>query len=60
MTAILPVPEPPPEQPARRLALLGLSLLLLAPLLAACKDVKPGSGVETIRRQRQENPHRGR
>jgi hypothetical protein len=52
-----------PEQADRsnRRAAFGLlALLLLAPLLAACKEVKPGSGLDTIRQQREQNPHRGR
>jgi hypothetical protein len=48
------------DRSSRRAAVGLLALLLLAPLLAACKEVKPGSGVETIREQREANPHRGR
>jgi hypothetical protein len=42
-----PVSQPPLHGRRRALAALGL-LLLLAPALAACKEVKPGSGVETL------------
>jgi len=44
----------------RRGALGLLALLLAAPVLAACKDVAPGSGVETIRQSRERSPPSGR
>jgi hypothetical protein len=39
--------------PGRRQALRLLALLLLAPALAACKEVQPGSGLETIRHKQR-------
>ena len=39
----------------RRLAL-GLLALLLTPALAACQDVQPGSGLETMRRLKERQP----
>jgi len=44
----------------RRTALGLLALLLAAPLLASCKDVQPGSGVQTIEQSRQRSPPSGR
>jgi hypothetical protein len=48
--------ELPGDSLGRRLALRGLALLLLAPLLAGCKDVEQGSGIQTIRRQKEQQP----
>jgi hypothetical protein len=57
------MPEPsaakvqqPDRSFSRRIALGGVALLLLAPLLAACKEVEPGSGIQTIRRQKELQP----
>lgn len=50
---------PSPTVRSRRQALAALGLLLAA-ALAACKEVTPGSGVETIRHGRERNPPGGR
>jgi hypothetical protein len=46
-------PLPPVD---RRHFGLGLLALLLVPALAACKDAQPGSGLQTIRRQKELQP----
>ena len=46
--------EPPPQRGRRR----ALALLALLPVLAlaACKEAKPGSGLETMRHLRERQP----
>ena len=53
-----PDTEMPPR--GRRAALRVLALALALPALAACKEVQPGSGVQTIRRSRERSPPGGR
>jgi hypothetical protein len=43
----------------RRGVLRVLALALVLPVLAACKTVESGSGVETIQRSRERSPPRG-